>query len=41
MLARGGSSEGKLKVSNIIQKSGIVVDEKGELIRLFEALPTI
>jgi serine protease inhibitor len=29
LLARGGSSEGKLKVSNIIQKSGIVVDEKG------------
>lgn len=29
LLARGGSSEGKLKVSNIVQKSGIVVDEKG------------
>jgi len=29
LLARGGNSEGKLKVSNIIQKSGIVVDEKG------------
>lgn len=29
LLARGGSTEGKLKVSNIIQKSGIVVDEKG------------
>jgi len=29
LLARGGPSEGKLKVSNIIQKSGIVVDEKG------------
>jgi len=29
LLARGGSSEGKLKVSNIIQKSGIIVDEKG------------
>lgn len=29
LLARGGASEGKLKVSNIIQKSGIVVDEKG------------
>lgn len=28
-MARGGSTEGKLKVSNIIQKSGIVVDEKG------------
>jgi serine protease inhibitor len=28
-LARGGNSEGKLKVSNIIQKSGIVVDEVG------------
>jgi serine protease inhibitor len=28
-LARGGASEGKLKVSNIVQKSGIVVDEKG------------
>lgn len=31
LLARGGSSEGKLKVSNIIQKSGIIVDEVGEL----------
>ncbi|CRK86295.1 CLUMA_CG000040, isoform A [Clunio marinus] len=29
LLARGGTTEGKLKVSNIIQKSGIVVDEKG------------
>lgn len=29
LLARGGTSEGKLKVSNIIQKSGIIVDEKG------------
>jgi serine protease inhibitor len=29
LLARGGTSEGKLKVSNIVQKSGIVVDEKG------------
>ncbi|KAG5675354.1 hypothetical protein PVAND_005263 [Polypedilum vanderplanki] len=29
LLARGGNSEGKLKVSNIIQKSGIIVDEKG------------
>lgn len=29
LLARGGSSEGKLKVSNIIQKSGIIVEEKG------------
>jgi serine protease inhibitor len=29
-LARGGATEGKLKVSNIIQKSGIVVDEKGK-----------
>lgn len=29
LLARGGKSEGKLKVSNIIQKSGIVVDEIG------------
>lgn len=29
LLARGGPTEGKLKVSNIIQKSGIVVDEKG------------
>jgi serine protease inhibitor len=29
LLARGGSSEGKLKVSNVVQKSGIVVDEKG------------
>lgn len=32
LLARGGTSEGKLKVSNIIQKSGIDVNEKGELI---------
>jgi serine protease inhibitor len=31
LLARGGTSEGKLKVSNIIQKSGIVVDEQGKL----------
>lgn len=30
LLARGGTSEGKLKVSNIIQKSGIIVDEKGK-----------
>lgn len=30
LLARGGKTEGRLKVSNIIQKSGIVVDEKGE-----------
>lgn len=29
LFARGGSSEGKLKVSNIIQRLGIVVDEKG------------
>lgn len=29
LLARGGKTEGRLKVSNIIQKSGIVVDEKG------------
>jgi serine protease inhibitor len=28
-LARGGSSEGKLKVSNIVQKSGIIVNEIG------------
>lgn len=32
LLARGGASEGKLKVSNIIQKSGIVVDEKGKFL---------
>ncbi|KAL7043121.1 hypothetical protein ACKWTF_001398 [Chironomus riparius] len=31
LLARGGNSEGKLKVSNIIQKSGISVDEKGTI----------
>lgn len=30
LIARGGTSEGKLKVSNIIQKSGIDVNEKGE-----------
>ena len=29
MIPIGGDSEGKLKVSNIIQKSGIIVDEKG------------
>ena len=28
MLLGGGSLSGKLKVSNLIQKSGIVVDEK-------------
>jgi serine protease inhibitor len=28
-IARGGESENKLKVSNVIQKAGIVVDEKG------------
>lgn len=27
----GGNSEGKVKVSNIIQKSGISVDEKGTI----------
>ncbi|CAO1344240.1 unnamed protein product [Diamesa hyperborea] len=31
VLARGGASEGKLMVSNIVQKSGIVVDEKGTI----------
>ncbi|CAO1331347.1 unnamed protein product [Diamesa serratosioi] len=31
LLARGGQSENKLMVSNIIQKSGIVVDEKGTI----------
>lgn len=31
LLARGGQSENKLRVSNIIQKSGIVVDEKGTI----------
>ena len=31
LLARGGASENKLMVSNIIQKSGIVVDEKGTI----------
>lgn len=30
-IARGGQSENKLKVSNVIQKAGLVVDEKGSL----------
>lgn len=30
-IARGGASENNLKVSNIIQKAGLAVDEKGSL----------
>ncbi|CAG9798316.1 unnamed protein product [Chironomus riparius] len=29
LFARGGGSQGKLKVSNIIQRLGVIVDEKG------------
>lgn len=30
-ISRGGQSENQLKVSNVYQKAGLVVDEKGSL----------